>query len=296
MKNSATLKSIGIGILKVVSFVILTILLQKFLMLSISLIPNTFWNQFDGGGLNEPLFLSISILTLSSAILSCFIFLKYFEKKPWSFIRFTSDNYVKFFFSGTAIAAILIILFTVINIVVGNINISLELSSLANVLIYFFVGIVILFAFVAYEELAFRGYILKTLENHFNKITAVLVSSLLFSAVHFLRPNVSFLGFIHLFLAGVFLAIICIYFNNLWIPTGFHFGWNFLLWFFNFPLSGKIYPNPILKLDYNDYNLVVGSKFGPEDSILLILLLVVAIGYFLFKYLGKANVELVTNK
>jgi len=51
--------------------------------------------------------------------------------------------------------------------------------------------------------------------------------------------------------------------------VGLHFGWNFFFWLFNFPVNGIRYPNPLLVLEYNEYSPVIGSRFGPEDSVLI---------------------------
>jgi len=286
----------GLGAIKILLFLFLNLLLQRILLIPLSSISKEYWSHLDGRGLNEPWFISNCIISLLSAVVVCYLFLKYFDKKKWDYVRFTFDNYAKLFSLGTVIAAVLIIVFTFINSVAGNIELSFNFGPMAKILIYFLVLIFGLIAVVTYEELIFRGYILKTLEHHFNKITAVLVSSLLFSAAHFLRPNASFLGFANIFLAGVFLAIICLHFNNLWIPTGFHFGWNFFLWFFNYPVSGQTYPNPVLKLDYNSYNMVVGSKFGPEESVVLTVLLILIIGYFLFRYRSDMKIKFAAGK
>lgn len=295
MKNSCSLKSMGLGVVKVVSFIILIQVLIKILLIPLSEISKKYWSHLDGRGLNEPWFISSTILVFVSSLVICYFFVKYFDKKKWDYIRFTFDNSLKYFTSGNIIAGIIIIAFAVVNIVAGNINVSLDLSSTVNILLHFFFGIITLFSAVAYEELVVRGYILRTLEEHFNKITAVLASSLLFSAAHFANPNVSFLGSTNIFLAGVLLALICIYFNNLWFPIGLHFGWNFLLWFFNFPVSGKVYPNPIIKLNYTEYNMVIGNKFGPEESFFVTVILFVAIGYFLFRYKSKDSAEFASN-
>ena len=64
---------------------------------------------------------------------------------------------------------------------------------------------------------------------------------------------------------------------------------------FNFPVSGRTFPNPIIKLSYNEYNIIVGNKYGPEDSILLTVIMVILIGYFLFKHRSKDRVTHTNN-
>ena len=285
------IKSISLVFVKVISFIVANVLLQKLMFIPLKAISGRYWAQYDGRGLNEPWFLSISISIFFSALLTCFLFLKYFDKNKWSYIRLTFQNYAKYCASGIAISFIIIIIFTLINLSLGNSELKVNFSSFTNVILYAIIISIGVFALVAFEELVFRGYILKTCEVHFNKTTAVILSSLLFSAGHFLRPYASFLAFANIFLAGIILSLICIFYNSLWVPFGIHFGWNYFLWLFNYPISNERWTNPLFKLNYKFENLIMGSKFGPEDSILVTIILVFAIGYFLIKHKNKDRVE-----
>jgi len=284
MRKNITLKSISLGIIKAIIFVILTLIIQNILFIPLSEISKAFWSKFDGSGLNEPWFISTSIVILFSVLVVCFVFLKYIEKEKWSFIRFTFTKCIKLFSSGFIVTSIIVIFFTLINVLTGNIEVSLNFSSITNIFIYFFVINIGALAIVVYEEIVCRGYVLQVIEKHINRITAIILSSCVFGIAHFLNPNTSILGIINISLAGIFLAIICIHVNNLWMPIGVHFGWNFLLWFFNYPVSGQRFPNPILELNYNEYNLFTGSKFGPEDSLLFTIILVALIVYYIYKH------------
>lgn len=180
------------------------------------------------------------------------------------------------------------LLFTLLNIILGNTRLAIIYSSFSTTLFYIVllgVGIGVL---VLYEELIFRGYVLKTLETRFSAFTAVIISSLLFSAAHFLRPDSSLLAFVNIFLAGALLSICCINYNSLWLPIGLHFGWNYFLWIFNYPISNQRWTNPILKLNYKEYNLIVGSEFGPESSLILTVIFMILVGYLLYRLKSKS--------
>ncbi len=288
-------KARSLSVVKVISFILANLLLQKLVFIPLSAISVRYWSQYNGRGLNEPWFLASSISILIVAIIITFVFLKYFDKKHWSYLRITSSKSVKYYFSGITISLIIIIVFTLVNLILGNSELMINYNSLSDVMLYVIIIIFGVLATVAFEEIVFRGYVLKTFEVHFNKVTSVILSSLLFSAAHYLRPDASFLAFANIFLAGIVLSIICIYYNNLWAPLGIHFGWNYFLWFFNYPNSDDRWTNPIFKLNYNRENLIMGSKFGPEDSILLTIFLVVSIGCFLFKYRSKDRVAHTNN-
>lgn len=293
MERNNSIKSVSLSVVKVISLIAVIILFQRIVLIPISIVSRTYWSHLDGRGLNEPWFLSSSVAIFLASLLVVFLYLKYLDKKKWSYIRLTFDKYAKYFNIGTAVSFVVIILFTLFNVAIGNTQLVLNYSSLFNVLFYFVILFVGILSLVVYEEIVYRGYILKTFENHFSTITAIILSSLFFSAAHLLRADASLLSFVNIFLAGVFLSTICIYFNSLWVSIGFHFGWNYFLWLLNYPVSGGRYTNPILVLKYNKYNLFSGSEFGPEDSIILTILLTLLILYFLYKYKRKTKSAIV---
>lgn len=69
------------------------------------------------------------------------------------------------------------------------------------------------------EELLFRGVLLRVFREWFkNTAIAVVVSAILFSALHF-----QFYGFIPRFLLGVFLGYLFVWSGSLWVPIIVHF-------------------------------------------------------------------------
>lgn len=97
---------------------------------------------------------------------------------------------------------------------------------------------------VATEELMFRGALLYILLSRTGSRTAVLVSSLLFSAAHGLMVggwnfNMQLiLLFTFTFLMGLVLAYACIRSGSLLLPLAIHLGWN-LVQNYVFPDGGR---------------------------------------------------------
>ncbi len=283
MEKKRSLKEIIIGILKIIAFIIAVKILQQIFLIPLSSLSRTCWSHLNGRGLNEPWFITSSFALFLGAFIICLVFIKFIDKKKLSYLRITSVKCTKYLAAGKTIAFVIVVLFTLINVLLANTSLTIAYSSFAKTLFYIVLFAAGIFVLVLYEELVSRGYVLKTLEKHTGTIPAVIVSSLIFSLVHISRPEISALVLINIFLAGVILSLICIHYNSLWAPVGIHFGWNFFLWFFNFPVSEQKWPNPLFKLEYLKHNLVIGSTFGPEGSILLTLILVGAIVYFLVK-------------
>ncbi|HPI38371.1 MAG TPA: type II CAAX endopeptidase family protein [Ignavibacteriaceae bacterium] len=287
MEKSNRVKSMLWGAVKVISYIILVQLFQRIVILPLASVSRSYWSELDGRGLNEPWFLSTGFAIFLVAVVITAIFLKFIEKTGWVYIRLTFDKYSKKFNAGAAIALLIVILFTILNLVLSNTQLIINYSSFTSLILYIIILMIGILLLVAHEEIMYRGYILRTFEKHYNTVTAVILSSLLFSLAHSLRPDISPLSFINIFLAGAFLSILCINYNSIWLPLGFHFGWNYFLWLFNYPISGQRYTNPLFKLEYSNHNLVTGSEFGPEDSIVMTVLLAAITGYTLYKHKRK---------
>lgn len=284
MKKEGSVKSIAFGIIKVFAFVASVYLLQQLAFIPIGEISAKYWAEFDGRGLNEPLFFSSIFAFLLVTIIVCYSFLKLIDKKDWSYLRVVSSKKSKWFLVGVLVSFTAVLLFVAITLLSNLIEISFAPKSLGFISLYLLFSLIGIFVAVMDEELIARGYVLKTLETHINPIAAIIVSSFLFSVAHIFRPNTSLIGYLNIFLMGNLLGILCISYNSIWLPTGLHLGWNFLLNLFNFPVSGQKYPNPIFSLEYKEYSFLSGSRFGPEDSLLITFMLIIGVVYLVMKF------------
>ena len=138
--------------------------------------------------------------------------------------------------------------------------------------------LVVLFVAVSLaEELLFRGYLLPYLLKHYATVWAIVLSSVLFAAMHLGNDNVSLIGITNIFLAGVLFAQLRIIYQNLWVPLGVHFIWNYLQGAaFGFSVSG-IATESILVPTFDTPSIINGGEFGLEGSIITVFLLVAAI-------------------
>ena len=123
----------------------------------------------------------------------------------------------------------------------------------------------ILISFV--EELTFRGYILQYLAKGWGMPTAVLVSSILFGAVHSLNPEANALGIFNIVFAGGFFATGYLVTRSLWFASGLHMGWNLtLIHLLGFAGSGYTEPS-LLQSTVDGPVLLTGGAFGPEGGL-----------------------------
>lgn len=145
-----------------------------------------------------------------------------------------------------------------------------------------------------FEELLFRGYILRLIQRYFGTWTAIILSSILFGLVHAPNDNFSILGLLSIALSGLLMGWLFVRTESLWAPTGLHFSWNFFQGvIFGYPTSG-INTYEILANQYGDPAWLSGGEFGFEGSILAVLLLA-GVFYWDWKK-GKAKVALAENE
>lgn len=143
---------------------------------------------------------------------------------------------------------------------------------------------ILLFIVVAiFEEVLMRGYILRNLMYSFNKYTALIISSILFSVIHGFNPNMDWFSYLNLFLAGILLGSTYIFTKNLWFPIALHFSWNFFQSLFGFNVSGQDFYS-LIEFKIAVPNLINGGLFGFEGSIFCILFQIVVIIAILVNY------------
>lgn len=216
--------------------------------------------------------LIISFFNLLGTLLVLFLFVKKVDKEKFIHLGFHTHNKLKEFCLGFGLGALLILTgyFTLIGL--NQIRFE-KLIFQSPELIY---SIFLFFIISLTEEALIRGYVLRNLMLSFNNYTALIISSIIFTLIHGLNPNVEYLGLTNIFLAGLLLGIPYIYTKNLWFPIALHFSWNLFQTLFGFNVSG-MESYSLIEFEIIDPNIFNGGAFGFEGSILSIILLLFAI-------------------
>jgi len=132
------------------------------------------------------------------------------------------------------------------------------------------------------EELIFRGYPFQRLVDAGGPVFAVIASSAVFGVAHFANPFHTWISTLNTAVVGVLLAICYLRTRALWLPLGIHFAWNFVQGsVLGLPVSGLVFPEPILQAKISGPLWLTGGAYGPEGSILSLGVIVVGTGYFL---------------
>lgn len=134
----------------------------------------------------------------------------------------------------------------------GSVSLVSRLSP--EMLLYAVVQFAIFAAAAMLEEVAFRGYPFHRLIEGLGPVGAILVANVLFGLLHIGNPEFGPFAMLNTFLVGIPFAIAYLLTRALWLPWGFHWGWNFTL--------GVLYGLPVSGLDFS--GPVRGYVSGPE--------------------------------
>jgi len=133
------------------------------------------------------------------------------------------------------------------------------------------------------EEILFRGLLFRLSAKIFGTWGALLFTAALFGAAHAANPEATVSSSLAIALeAGILLGAAYAATARLWLPIGIHIGWNFTEGsLFGMSVSGMAAKNGIIQGTLNGSQILTGGQFGPEASIVAVLVCLVAALYFL---------------
>jgi membrane protease YdiL (CAAX protease family) len=131
----------------------------------------------------------------------------------------------------------------------------------------------------AAEESVARGFLLPMTGVRWGAFAGVVVSSLVFAALHGANPNLSPVAATNLLLVSVFLALYALYEGGLWGVCAFHSVWNWAQGnLFGFEVSGTSERwSMLLDLRETGPDLITGGPFGPEGGLAVTTMLAIGI-------------------
>ncbi len=235
--------------------------------------PGIIFGYIAEGGFEGMIKYSSGIFGLIGMIAAVFLFTRLVDRRKASVIgykNFHGKRFLSYLSAGLIITGFGFLILNLLGLRSIDKTIWLTDEILASMLFYAFAAIT--------EELLFRGYVLRNLTDGFNRITALMISAVIFSTAHIFNPNFGLIAFLNITLAGFALGVIYLNGNDLWSSTAFHFGWNFSSGtIFGFSVSGISGYSIILQADTGGSNILTGGVFGFESSVLCTFFLAVFI-------------------
>lgn len=133
------------------------------------------------------------------------------------------------------------------------------------------------------EEVFFRGIVFRLLRGRWGVLVALTVSSAIFGLLHLINPGASLNGALSIAVeAGLMLGAAYLLTGSLWLAIGLHFGWNVAIGgIFGAVVSGSGARDSVFTATTGGPEWLSGGSFGPEASIIAILVCSVATAAFL---------------
>ena len=223
----------------------------------------------------------IQYFDLIGVLLLLWILMRFVDKEPFVKLGFSLKGKINDIILGMTLGLLLMAVGYTTLVLLGEIKFIGFNYDLKSIVLLFLLFI----AVSVVEETYVRGYVLKNLLKSFNPIISLIISSAIFSLLHFLNPNVNFIALTELFIAGILLGISYVYTKNLWFPIALHLSWNFFQVMFGFNVSGMD-TYSLIEFEIIENNNINGGDFGFEGSYLSILFSLIMM-YFLWKYYKK---------
>jgi membrane protease YdiL (CAAX protease family) len=143
------------------------------------------------------------------------------------------------------------------------------------------------------EELLFRGALFRIVEEWLGSVIALVVSAVVFGLVHLQNPAATVLAVLSISVeAGVLLAAAYMVTRRLWICIGLHMAWNFTeSGIFSSTMSGGETNPGLIRSAMDGPDLLTGGSFGPEASVVAVLLCTAAGAMLLVMAIRRGHVR-----
>ncbi|NOY49531.1 MAG: CPBP family intramembrane metalloprotease [Chlorobi bacterium] len=220
----------------------------------------------------------VALLTSAVIVLSYYYFFLIVEKRKIPDLNLKQLPSALLF--GSAIG------FGIISLVIGILylmgNYSVYSVNSMSVLLQPFLLFLVMGVF---EEIIFRGIIFRIIEEFWGIRSALLISSFLFGFTHFSNSGFNYFSGIAISLhLGLLTAIVFSIYRNIWYPVFLHVSWNMAFVIYGVTVSGANDIPSYMNASLTGPTIISGGLFGPENSILTIIISLVV---FLFLYSKK---------
>ncbi len=141
-----------------------------------------------------------------------------------------------------------------------------------------------LFLAALLEDFFYRGYLLYTLTTGIGFWPAAVITSLLMGGAHYFNPGGHGLGPLAATAYCLVTALIIRRTGDLWMALGIHSAWSWgEVFFYGVPSSGQTAHGHFLQASFHGSLWLTGGGFGPEASLLNLMLIGIwAVGFSLW--------------
>jgi len=230
-----------------------------------------------------PVFIIQEVMQLLAIMLAAFVILRFWEKRPFRDLGFSFVGRGKDLLWGMLTALVIYIIGFGVSVLAGWVKI-VDVGFYAQ---DFFLYLLLMIFVGMAEELMCRGFVLGRMLNvGMHPVLALLLSSLLFAALHLGNDGVTVLSLVNITLAGMLLGVTYLYTRNLAFPIALHTFWNFIQGAVcGYSVSGTDTVRSVMNISLSDNVLMSGGEFGFEGSLVCTVLELVFI-MILLRFVG----------
>ena len=211
--------------------------------------------------------------------LALWVWLQLSSKRPFRSLGFENNGALRRVLRGGLIAGLMIAVTAGLAVLPGA---TLARGSQTSGLAALGIGLLSLLSYAVQgpaEEVLFRGWLLPVIGSRYGPLIGVSVSSVLFSAAHALSPGITPLGFLNLFLFGVFTAVFSLAEGGIWGACAWHAAWNWAMGnLLGFALDGSPHPGLLISVRATGPHVISGGDFGLEGGLACTAVFLIAIG------------------
>ncbi|MCE7733331.1 MAG: CPBP family intramembrane metalloprotease [Candidatus Heimdallarchaeota archaeon] len=207
-------------------------------------------------------------LAIFVILLSYKFFVKYYEKRDCTELSpgmMKRDSGIGFLSGFISISLIFGILSTLGYYSIGSYNWDFPFIEV----------FVLILALALIEEILFRGFFYRFMEESVGTNLAIIVSAIFFGFSHIFNDHVNFVSIMSATFGGLLLSVMYSYRRSLWLPISFHAFWNYSQIIYGSDVSGDGY-GTFVTANLNGPELMTGNEFGIENSILVLLVVLAA--------------------
>lgn len=143
------------------------------------------------------------------------------------------------------------------------------------------------------EELLFRGFLFRLIARLAGTWGALALTSAVFGLAHAFNPGATVASSAAIALeAGILLGAAYAFTQRLWLPIGLHLAWNFTEGsIFGMSVSGFSAKGALIAGNLRGPQSLTGGEFGPEASILAVVLCLAVAIFLCWKTIRRGRVE-----
>ena len=196
------------------------------------------------------------------------------EKRSLRSVGFTKGNVMPSILKGFGIGFLLILSILILSLVSGQFQYrGIDFSAIIYLPLFLIAYAVQSFG----EEILCRGWALTYFAKRHGILLAIIISNIAFVLPHMGVAGFDLLTAINIFMIGTLFAIIFLKYDNIWINGTVHATWNFLMG----PVLGLDVSGfstlSLLKLAKLSPNILNGGSYGPESSLIVTIIVVIAL-------------------